>query len=173
MLIDYLYVSEFVSLLYYFAFAVFLIVIFAYDVKHMIIPDFATAGIAALACIGWAVRFFSGSASTSDIGMTAGVAMLALIVFGGIWGISRGNAMGFGDVKLAPVLVLFLGGLKGGIAILLSFWVGALVGIMVVIIKRGTLKSKIPFGPYLAFGAFVSLVWGDGLANTYFRLLGV
>src|SRR3989338_1743398 len=87
MLIDHLYVSELVPLLYYFSFAVFLIVIFAYDVKHMIIPDFATASIAVLACIGWAVKFFSGAVPLFDIGMAVGAAVLVLILFGGIWGI--------------------------------------------------------------------------------------
>jgi leader peptidase (prepilin peptidase) / N-methyltransferase len=178
--LDFLYV---LGLAYYFAFASLLIVIFVYDLKHKLIPDFAIAGILALfgfrilavtAFRIWNFEFLN-LFRISDFGFRIFVfdilaAVATLIFFGGLWYFSKGKAMGFGDVKLAPALVLFLGASKGVLAILLSFWIGAIVGIILMLGKKAGWKSEIPFGPFLTLGAFIALLWGEQLIQFYFGI---
>jgi prepilin signal peptidase PulO-like enzyme (type II secretory pathway) len=69
--------------------------------------------------------------------------------------------MGFGDVKLA----LLLGVLSGypGIVVTLAaaFLTGAGAGVILILIGKKTLKSHVPFGPFLIAGQIISLVWGE------------
>lgn len=157
------------ALLYYFIFASLLIVIFAYDLKYKLIPDFAVVGIATLGV----ARLVAFGFRLSAFGLWYDfIAIFATFVFfGSLWYFSGGKAMGFGDVKLAPALVFFLGASKGILAILLSFWFGAIVGILLMLAKRSGWKSEIPFGPFLASGAFTALLWGEQLINFYFQLV--
>lgn len=70
--------------------------------------------------------------------------ILALLVKGG---------MGFGDVKLAAVIGLFLGVRWVGMGLVLSFLAGGLVGLALLVLRRVGRKAMIPFGPFLAIGA--------------------
>jgi leader peptidase (prepilin peptidase)/N-methyltransferase len=78
--------------------------------------------------------------------------------------------MGFGDVKLAGVLGLYLGWLgwaevvTGGF---LGFLFGGVVGVALMSMRRAGRKSQIPFGPYMLLGAFVAILAGDALADLY------
>lgn len=174
---------DILGLVYYFVFASFLIVIFVYDIKHKLIPDFATLGILALFGIKlftvFSFRLFEfrdwnlfeiWNLKFGDFAYDILTAAAVLIFFGALWYFSNGKAMGFGDVKLAPALVLFLGASKGVLAILLSFWIGAIVGIILMLMKRAGWKSEIPFGPFLVLGAFIALLWGEPLMRAYFRI---
>lgn len=169
-----MFVSDFLALLYYFTFASLLIVIFVYDIRHKLIPDFASFGILALFGIkllaAFSFRFseFRISSLFRIFAHDISVAIATIIFFGALWYFSNGRAMGFGDVKLAPALVLFLGASKGILAILLSFWIGAVVGIVLMLGHRAGWKSEIPFGPFLALGAFIAMLWGEYLIEVYF-----
>ena len=78
--------------------------------------------------------------------------------------------MGFGDVKLAGVLGLYLGWLgwaevvAGGF---LGFLFGGLVGGVLMAVRRAGRKSQIPFGPFMVVGAFTAVLWGGALADLY------
>ncbi|MEP6761425.1 MAG: prepilin peptidase [Sporichthyaceae bacterium] len=78
--------------------------------------------------------------------------------------------MGFGDVKLAGVLGLYLGWLgwaevvTGGF---LGFFFGGLVGVALMVARRAGRKSQIPFGPFMIVGAFAAILWGAPLADLY------
>jgi len=98
-------------------------------------------------------------------------AALGFLSFGGgiliVATVSGG--MGLGDVKLAAVIGLVLGslglrfvGVSAGATIVL----GGLGGLVALAMGRG-MKSKIPYGPYLAAGAIVAGLWGDPLASWY------
>jgi leader peptidase (prepilin peptidase)/N-methyltransferase len=85
----------------------------------------------------------------------------------------RKPAMGFGDVKLAGALGLFLGWLGWGalfVGAFAGFLVGAVGGLALVLSGRGTLASRIPYGPYMLAGAFIAVMGGQQLAHAYLRL---
>jgi leader peptidase (prepilin peptidase)/N-methyltransferase len=78
------------------------------------------------------------------------------------------DGMGFGDFKLLAAIGAWLGWKLLPAVILLSAGVGALVGIALILFARHGRGTPIPFGPYLALGGFVALLWGDPLTRLYF-----
>jgi leader peptidase (prepilin peptidase)/N-methyltransferase len=55
-------------------------------------------------------------------------------------------------------------------AVFIGFLSGAVVGVVVVAARRGSAKTALPFGPFLAAGAIVALFWGQALINAYLGL---
>jgi len=83
--------------------------------------------------------------------------------------------MGFGDVKLAGVLGLHLGFLGWGTLVVggfMGFLLGAVVGGLLMLTRRATRKSKIPFGPFMLVGALIAVLWGQALWTAYVAALG-
>jgi leader peptidase (prepilin peptidase)/N-methyltransferase len=96
--------------------------------------------------------------------------MAALFAFYFLLVLVYPSGMGFGDVKLAGVLGLYLGYLgwaevvTGGF---LGFLFGGLVGGALMTVRRAGRKSQIPFGPFMLAGALVAIVAGGALADLY------
>jgi leader peptidase (prepilin peptidase)/N-methyltransferase len=83
--------------------------------------------------------------------------------------------MGWGDVKLAGVLGLYLGWLGWGtlaVGGFLGFLLGAVVGGVLMVTRRSGRKSKIPFGPFMLAGTLLAIIWGPSLWDGYRDLLG-
>jgi prepilin signal peptidase PulO-like enzyme (type II secretory pathway) len=81
------------------------------------------------------------------------------------------GGMGAGDIKLA----LFMGAVLGSMviaAMFLAFLFGAVVGLVLIASKLKTRKDHIPFGPYLALGSVLALLFGQWMLDAYLRLLG-
>ena len=86
------------------------------------------------------------------------------------------RGMGFGDVKLAGVLGLYLGWFGWEHAIVggfLAFVVGGLVGIALMIVGRADRKTQIPFGPYMILGAWLALAYAAPLTDWYLETSGI
>ncbi len=139
-----------------------LIVIAVYDFRHKIIPNrlmyiFILVALCAL--------FVSaqGTIVPSPSSLLAGIAIP--LPFAAIWYLSRGKWMGFGDVKLMSGLGFYLGLSQGIAAVMLSFWLGAVVGILLIFFRKSKygMKSEIPFGPFLIVGALIAFMWNIGL----------
>jgi leader peptidase (prepilin peptidase) / N-methyltransferase len=80
------------------------------------------------------------------------------------------EAMGGGDIKLLFLIGLLVGWPAIVLAILIAFWTGAVVGILLIAFGGRNLADRIPFGPYLLIGAIVGLVWGKQLLARYIGL---
>lgn len=78
------------------------------------------------------------------------------------------EGMGFGDFKLLAAIGAWLGWTLLPAVILLSAGVGAVIGIVLILVERHGRGTPIPFGPYLALGGLVALIWGDTLTRIYF-----
>lgn len=92
-------------------------------------------------------------------------------VFFVIWFISP-RSMGFGDVRLAGVIGAGLGWLgfrQLYLGFLVAFVAGAAVGLVKMAVKGTGRKTALPFGPALAVGAVVGVLWGSTLANLWFH----
>lgn len=75
--------------------------------------------------------------------------------------------MGFGDVKLAFLMGLFLGFPKIVVALYFAFLTGAAVGVILIMLGKKKLKSAIPFGPFLVAGTVFALFWGEQIINKF------
>ncbi len=80
------------------------------------------------------------------------------------------SAMGFGDVKLAAVIGAFLGWERLLVALIVAVFAGALIGVVQLARKQ---ENRVKFGPFLAFGALVALIWGAGIVAGYRGMLGL
>jgi len=89
------------------------------------------------------------------------------------WAIARlyPQEMGFGDVKLVAALGAFLGFPSILLAIFVGSVVGAFLGIIFLFTGKKHFGQQIPFGPYLAFGAIVTLFWGTWLVEWYWTFV--
>lgn len=136
-----------------------LIVITIYDLRHKIIPDkivFPFIGLA-LASVFWNI-FVTVSVTNITSALLAGPMLAAPFFF--IWFFSQGRAMGFGDVKLALGIGWLVGGIASFAIFLLSFWIGAAVGLLLLALSRAySIKSEIPFAPFLVISLFIVVVW--------------
>jgi prepilin signal peptidase PulO-like enzyme (type II secretory pathway) len=147
-----------VSTLIYLVTACLLIVIAAYDAKHMIIPDSFVYAFDALALASVFVGGQSFIHAPHLPTLLAGPMLALMLAF--IWALSKGNGMGFGDVKLALGIGWLVGMIAGINAIIFSFWIGAAFGIAWMIFAHGKIKkgTPIPFGPYLILAMYVVLL---------------
>ena len=75
--------------------------------------------------------------------------------------------MGYGDFKLLAALGAWLGWELLPLVIVLSSAVGAIVGLLMVIIGGKDRNLQIPFGPFLATAGWIALIWGDNMITWY------
>ncbi len=142
------------------------IVITVYDLYHMIIPDEFTIGVTLVAVfyIGY-IWLMSGEYMSILSALLGG--FLSFLFFASLWKYSKGRWLGFGDAKLAFPLGLLVGFPAFFSMLIFSFWIGAFISIIFLVLqrimKRGkvdllllgrqlTIKSEIPFAPYLILG---------------------
>ena len=79
--------------------------------------------------------------------------------------------MGVGDVKLAFLMGLILGFPSILVALFLAFMTGAIIGMGLIVSGKKTLKSEVPFGPFLIGGTFIAMFWGQQIINWYLNFL--
>lgn len=95
-----------------------------------------------------------------------GLVLLGLIVF-----VSRGRAMGAGDVKLAGALGLLAGWPDTVLVLALSFIVGGIWSASLLITGNGKMKTLVPFGPFLVIGFWLTYLFGHSILGWYFSLI--
>jgi prepilin signal peptidase PulO-like enzyme (type II secretory pathway) len=143
-------------IIYYCVVFSILIVIFIYDLRHMIIPD-PLAFLFAFLALG---KLLSDHGSLlfhmpGILWLLAGPILAFPFAF--LWLISKGTWIGLGDAKLTLGIGWLLG-LTGGLtAVVFAFWIGAAASVFLMMIKKNTksslsMKSEVPFGPYLIIG---------------------
>ena len=108
--------------------------------------------------------------------LRAWLAAAALFAFYFLLLVIYPGGMGFGDVKLAGVLGLGLGWLGWGVLVVggfLGFFLGAVVGGGLMLVRRAGRKTKIPFGPFMLLGALIGVLWGEPLWDAYVSAMGL
>ncbi|MBP9814637.1 prepilin peptidase [Candidatus Woesebacteria bacterium] len=134
------------------------------DSLYQLIPD----GSIMLIFISAGMRLAS---APSEIIANLMSAVVAYAIFYFLWWITRGKGMGFGDVKLAGVLGLFLGFPDTILAFYIAFLTGAVVGVILILGRRAGMKTKIAFGPFLIFGAIATLLFSQPIYRLWFMFV--
>jgi leader peptidase (prepilin peptidase)/N-methyltransferase len=143
-----------------------LIPVSAIDIRHYIIPDRFTLPFLALSLCA---SFIPGGLSPAEslLGALCGGGSLFLIGLAGTYLLKKGDAMGFGDVKL----MAYLGALWGYKAALIGIAFGALIGSVaggiMILSKHIDDDHRLPFGPYLAAGTVIAIFAGEPLLHWY------
>jgi leader peptidase (prepilin peptidase) / N-methyltransferase len=148
-------------------FICFLIVIGVFDFKHYLILDKVVYPAFILAII---------------FNLLLGQDYLVSGVFGAIlvsgffeiqYLLSQGRWIGFGDVKLGLFLGMLLGLKSSLLMLMIAYFVGAFVGVALVMMDRKKFSSKLPFGVFLSISAIIMLLYGDRVISWYFSLIGL
>ncbi len=143
------------------------------DLDHHRLPDVIVLPLYPVTVVG--LVFAGLMDGLWPLGATVGGALAWLVVVGGIWFVTGGRGMGFGDVKLAPILGATLGWVAFGASIVglfSAFILGAMVGTILLFAGRAKRHSHLPFGPFLLIGAVIGLVAGPAIANAYVGWIG-
>ena len=117
-----------------------------------------------LMVVGVIYAYYFGNMWDAVQGALASVVIMLVIYWA-----SRGG-MGFGDVKLAFVLGVWLGFEQSLLCLLLAFILGGVVGVLLLLTGLKTRKDAVPFGPYLCVSGWVSFLCGKELIAWYWSL---
>lgn len=174
-----------------------LLVMSIIDFRLQIIPDGLTLFLAGIGLGSATYHLFSGvpfgePVSRSAIfgtflgsyamvfGFTSSVILnvaigcaFGLLFLGGLFVMTRGRGIGFGDVKLATALGLLLGWPDIAPALIFAFIFGAIASIPLMLFRGKGMKTAIPFGPFIALGVAVIFFFGYDIVNGYFTLFGL
>lgn len=136
--------------------------IVVYDLRHTIVPTSASLTLVSLSFL-----FALMEAETIvSFGLALFIAGLIGSMFFLLFFFSRGRAMGLGDAPVALALSLLIAPYAFG-GLLLSFWIGAVYGIAVLVLRRGgpRMGIEVPFVPFLALGYLIAYfaAWNPAL----------
>lgn len=148
-----------------------LIVTLGYDSIHMLIVDqIIWLGII-LAIVYQLLNYGDWNnwiylLQTVGWGALIGIAVPLLVVF-----IGRGKWMGEGDVSLGLMIGIIVGFPNILVSYIVAFVSGSIYGLLLVAIKRKSIKDPVPFGPFLIIGSLVAFFAGNYLINWYMQLV--
>ena len=153
--------------LFAFIFVCALVTITFIDLDHQIIPD-------VISLPGIPVFFL---AAVFVMNLSVLDAFLGFLIGGGVlYGVAffyelltKREGMGGGDIKLLAMIGAFLGWQSLLFVLLVSSFVGAAVGITIMIVRGRDMKYAVPFGPFLSLGAFAYLFFGAELTAFFFH----
>ncbi len=149
-------------------FAAILIALFFIDLEHQLLPDALTLPGIAIGII--ASVFVQPGWQASLIGAALGAAILLLIRW--LWKRATGvDGMGLGDVKMLAMIGAVLGWQAVWLVLFVASLTGAITGVAIAAAGRGSMKSKLPFGTFLAVAALFASLWGDRLIAWYVGLI--
>ncbi len=142
-----------VFIFFYLVVIALLVVLIFFDYLYFILPDKIVLFLVTL------VFLFNFFFRRSELGSL----LLSALTLGGIFAIinlvSRGKWMGLGDAKLMFLIGLVLGYPLGFIAMTLSIWSAALVGMVLVALGKATRKTALPFGSFLAGVSIIIIIF--------------
>jgi len=148
-----------------------LIALAVIDYDTQLLPDAITLPLLWIGLLASLAGWFTDSRS-AILGAAIGYASL--------WGVFQlfrmvtgKEGMGYGDFKLLALFGAWLGWQHLPQLILLSALTGAVVGTLLILLRRHDRQVPIPFGPYLAAAGWISLMWGDAINQAYLTWTGL
>ncbi len=138
------------------------------DLRTTLLPDDLTLPLLWLGLVAAAAGIGPVDPVSAIVGAVAGYLIL--------WGLYQlfrlatgKEGMGYGDFKLLAALGAWTGWQGLPVVILLSSFVGAVVGLSLIAVRGQDRGAAIPFGPFLAAGGWVALHWGGALTHAYLQ----
>ena len=141
-----------------------LIVLFGIDLEHQILPNSITLPGIVIGVLfslvgppGW---------RASLLGVLLGGGVLYAIAWG-YYAVRREEGLGMGDVKMLGMIGAFLGWQAVLLTLVLASLSGAVIGVAMISLQRGSMKYALPFGTFLAIGALVAMLAGQPIIDWY------
>ena len=141
-----------------------MIVLFLIDLQHRILPNVVTIpGVV----VGLAASFFVEPGWLDAVlGVAVGGGSL-LAISEAYYRIRGAEGLGMGDVKMLAMIGAFLGWQLMLVTLLLASLLGSLIGVAMIVLRRGDAKHALPLGSFLAIGAIASTVIGEPFIAWY------
>lgn len=157
-------------------FALALVVLFFTDYDHQLLPDAVTlTGFGVGLAVAWFNPFLGPQegwwrvwAALSGAALGSGLLWGVGAVYGKLRGV---EAMGMGDVKMMAMVGAFAGPLGVLFTVFAASLGGALTGLLLIPLRGGSLRDKLPFGCFLAPAALAALLYGERAVRAYFDVL--
>ena len=147
----------------FFSIAVFTAPYIYIDIKIHRLPNLFTLVLAVIELGVFGIKMYQDQSFENLTGLLRDP-ITALIIFGVIYVLTGSKGMGMGDVKLAPVLA-FAAGLIGwkttAAYLILSFYTAGLISVGLLLSKKASRKTRIPFGPFLLLGFWIAVFLSD------------
>ena len=151
---------------------VLLAILFAYDSKWFLLPNKVMFPLMAVAAVA---AFLQIITSSDAVGVLINILLASFILSGlylVLWAASKGQWVGFGDVKLGLALALLLADWQlAFIALFAANFIGCLVVIPGMLSGKLTRKTRVPFGPLLILGGVVAFLFGGPITEWYMTTL--
>ncbi|MCB1734616.1 MAG: prepilin peptidase [Gammaproteobacteria bacterium] len=141
------------------------------DLREQLLPDTITLP---LLWAGLVVSLFGYfvEVQSAVIGAIAGYVTLWIVYW--VFRLLTGKeGLGYGDFKLFAAFGAWMGWQALPVIIVMSSVVGAVVGVTLMLVNSKGWGQRLPFGPFLAGAAWLTLIWGDELLDTYYSLFGI
>jgi leader peptidase (prepilin peptidase)/N-methyltransferase len=135
------------------------------DLYHQILPDQITLPGLVLGLI-YALFRDDLTLRQALIGAVVGAGIL-LAVYGTYYLLRRKEGLGMGDVTLMLMIGAYLGWRGTVLTLILGSFLGALVGVYIIVVRKQDMQFALPFGTFLAPAAYVALVWGERIIAWY------
>ncbi|SHI92278.1 prepilin peptidase [Lutispora thermophila] len=158
MSLDFIYFSIIISIL---------LIISSIDYYHQIIPDTLLLLLIAITVLYRIAIYY-----TYDISISLPDSIISSLLSGLLFTIISlisNEGMGGGDIKLIAILSFILGFRKAILNILLSFIIGAVISLLLLICGRKGRKDTIPFAPFINISFFISSLWGESIIFIYLK----
>jgi len=149
------------------AFGCSIIALFAIDLEHHLLPNAITLpGIV----VGFVFSLFTEPGwQSSLVGIVAGGGAL-FAVAEGYYRVRKEEGLGMGDVKMLAMIGAFLGWKLALVTLMMASIAGSVVGLLLIVSRRGTMKDALPFGTFLALGAAAAATVGPAALAWYLGL---
>lgn len=106
------------------------------------------------------VLVYFGAYQRIDLYLSLMIGAVLFLFFWSLWKMTKGRGMADGDMYIALYAGLLLGWPKGLIAIMGSFVIGAVVGVILIATKIRSRKDTVPFVPFIVISIIITLLWG-------------
>jgi leader peptidase (prepilin peptidase)/N-methyltransferase len=146
-----------------------LMVLAATDLEHRLIPNaiilpaiLLTLLVAFVAnWMTWKAALLGGAVGLVFFGVAYG---LAVLLYPGKIG------LGMGDVTLATFIGLAIGFPSAAVAVVLGVLLGGAISVALLLTRRVTFQTAIPYGPFLIAGGLIGMFWGQAIVKWYFKM---
>jgi leader peptidase (prepilin peptidase) / N-methyltransferase len=152
----------------YYLWSCALLVITFIDIDYQIIPDSLSIGgaIVGLVLVWWLPISYRDALT----GLCLGAGLLAAVIYG-YYLLTGKQGMGGGDVKLLGMIGVFTGWQGVLFTIFMGSLVGTMFGVPWAFARKKDMQTAIPFGPFLALGGLLYVLWGDIMITWYFGFI--
>lgn len=165
-------VYSWVLLVLWLAATVLLVALSIYDIRWRLLPTRLVYGLVGLAALTVFVQWLQYHSVSTLLQPVLGAAILYAL-FRGLFEVSKGAWLGYGDVRLVVALGLLAGTpLRAFMLLFFASLIGTFAALPGLLTKRTTMTAQIPFGPYLIAGLLLVQLWGASLLSIYRGIIG-